>query len=432
MNRLLVPARWLLGYEGIPVMSRPTFRRELIGQFLAAIGTGAMLPGLTQLFALKTLQGPDWVAPVLLAGMPAGNFFATFISQYLERRRRIPSLIVARIGMALAFVAIAFLPASRASVWPYVLLLMLPALLAAAILSIQSSIRHSNYSDRVRGSVLSRLIIVRMGVIIVTVKLAGLGLDRWSQAHRLIYPLAAVAMLASAYAYSRIRVRREPQLLRKGAARPFHLFAGFRLLWQDRAFGLYMLFQMLSGGANLMVAPAIVLWLIKVMKVSYMTGTDALVLVPLGVALLGLPLAGKLFDRMGVARFRGLGAAAWGLGRCTLFVAALTGSWSLVLVAFAFQGLGFSGGSLAWSIGHTRFAPPDKTQTYMGIHLTLQGIRGLIMPFVGAWLYHLPAIGTRLFLLAGMLHLAGSLGFFLIKPHKAERQMFRARQGPFA
>jgi len=409
-----------LGYEGIPKMSRPTFRHELIGQTFAAVGSAGMLPALIQLFALKSLAWPDWVAPVLLVEAPLGNLFATFISQYLERRRRIPLLVAARVGMAVMFLLIALLPLRPESVWPYALLLVPPALLAAASMSIQSSIRHSNYSDRVRGSVLSRLIIIRMG------------LDQWPAAHHAIYPICAAAMIASALAYRGIRVRRESRLLRKGRSNPPDLFRGVRVLVKDRAFGLFMLFQMLSGAANLMVTPAIVLWLNESWKVSYSKGTDALVFVPWGVALLGLPLAGKLFDRMGICRFRSAGAMAWTLGRIVLFIGAVKMSWPLVLIAFALQGLGFSSGSLAWNIGHMRFTSPENSQTYMGIHLTLQGVRGLTMPFLGTWLYRLPAVGVNLFLAAAAMHLAAAVGFLLMRPPKLEQRILLERPEPFA
>ncbi len=45
------------------------------------------------------------------------------------------------------------------------------------------------------------------------------------------------------------------------------------------------------------------------------------------------------------------------------------------------------GGSLAWQLGHNDFAPRDQLSTYMGIHVTLTGVRGAFAPFLGMALY---------------------------------------------
>jgi len=432
MNRLLSLPRWLLGYQGIPAMSRPTFRYELLGQLFASIGTAVVFPQFTQLFALKALSGPDWVASALVAQIAAGNFFGTFLSQYSQRRRLIPAIVFACAGMAVAFLAVALLPTGRRSILPFVGLLMIPALLRAMIINARTSIRHNNYSQSVRGSVLSRLILLHLIVVTSTVKLVSFLLDHWSGAHRLVYPMAAAAMLCSALAYSRIRVRRESQLIREASREPLHLLAGFRVLIRDRAYGLFMLFQMLSGAANLMIGPVIALWLKHTLQVTYTQGTDAMVLVPLGVAMIALRASGALFDRMGVGRFRGIGAGGYLLSRALLCLAVFFPSWPLIFVAFAFQGLGFSLNSVAWNIGHTRFATPEKSQQYMGIHLTLQGVRGLTMPFLGTGLYALAGGDpVPVFILAAVLHGVAAIGFSLLKPSKAEQAMFPPRQESF-
>ena len=67
-------------------------------------------------------------------------------------------------------------------------------------------------------------------------------------------------------------------------------------------------------------------------------------------------------------------------------------------------GLGQGGGALAWNIGHLHFAQREKAEIYMGIHVSLTGIRGLLAPIVGMWLWGL--IGWTIWLLAVALSLA--------------------------
>ncbi len=70
-------------------------------------------------------------------------------------------------------------------------------------------------------------------------------------------------------------------------------------------------------------------------------------------------------------------------------------------------------GNMAFNLAHTHFTSPDRSEEYMGIHLTLMGIRGLIMPMLGVALLKLPAVGLRVLLIAAGMHLAAAVGFFL-------------------
>jgi hypothetical protein len=51
------------------------------------------------------------------------------------------------------------------------------------------------------------------------------------------------------------------------------------------------------------------------------------------------------------------------------------------------MGAARSGGGLAWNIGHNDFAPSERAGAYMGVHVTLTGIRGAFAPFLGMALY---------------------------------------------
>jgi len=72
------------------------------------------------------------------------------------------------------------------------------------------------------------------------------------------------------------------------------------------------------------------------------------------------------------------------------------------------SGLGLGGGALAHTLGHLHFARPEEAEIYMGIHVSLIGIRGLIAPLCGMWLYLL--IGWPVWLIA----IAFSVGSILM------------------
>ncbi|MBL7133495.1 MAG: hypothetical protein ISS78_05305 [Phycisphaerae bacterium] len=413
MRRLLNFGPWLLGYRGIPYMSRPTFRHEIISTIFLGVGYGILTPEFCQLFAKKTLKAEPWLVAALMAQLALGFLFGAFLGPYFRRRRRIPYIVGGRLIIAVVMLGIALLPPTRQSRIPYVALLLLPALLGAVIINALSSIWHSNYPSEVRGQIFSRRFIIYMSIAAISIKLAGYALDEWAWAHRLIYSVGAACMVASALAIAKVRVRGERGILRSEKAEPVSPLEGFRLLARDREYARFMAWQFLSGSMVLLTLPAIILMLDDRLGVNYAEGTTALVLVPVAVSLLAAPFLGRLFDTVGIMRLRALGAASWATSKVVLFFGIASRSWPLVLAAFVLVGLGKGSGGLAFHIGHTHFTRPKETQVYMGIHMTLAGLRELTMPFLGVWLYLMPQIGTRLLLIAAAIQFVAAIGFTL-------------------
>lgn len=416
INSILRFPRWLLGYEGVGLMARPTFRYDAMASFFGALAGGVIIQSFVQLFARKSLQASPWIVALVAAEVAGGNLFGVFLGQFLQKRRRVRCMVLARLAMAPWLLAIACLPVSPFSAVPYALLLIPVAILAAVIINVQTSIWHSNYGEAVRGRIFSRVMIIRMAAVVASVKFAGWFLDYWAGAHHVLYVLSALAMVASALAFSRIRVRRERSMIRNHhKARPSFL-GGLRLLKDDPAYGKFMLWQSLSGGAAHMTLPVVALILTDNFGVSYGKGTTAMSAIPLVVVLVLAPLAGKVFDHVGITTVRGINAFFWAASRGMLLVGTLLKLWPVMLVAFAVQGLAQSLGMVAFNIGHTRFARPDQGQAYMGVHMTLTGLRALTMPFVGLWLFHMESVGPWVLLIATLGGGVASAGFFLMKP----------------
>lgn len=405
----------LLGWQKIPMMARPTLRQELASSFFAAIGSAPLIWQFTQLFARKSLGAPSVLLAVLVAEMAAGNLCGMFLARHLRRHRRVPYVVAARMLIALVMLAVAALPASRAAAVGFAAIMLVPAILAAVALNMQTGVWNSNFPDSVRGRIFSYIYVVKIGTLAIAVRSAGYALEIWPDAHRMLYPVGASAMVISALIYRRIRVRGERGQLRASAAEGPHLLAGFRVLRTDRTFARFMFWQMISGSAVLMSIPVITMALTDHLHVDYHKGTTAMALVPLGTALLAAPIVGRWFDRMGITRFRAMGAAFWALSRLALFAGVALRSWPIVLQAFVLQGLGQAPGGLAFTIGHMRFAPPHRGQLYMGVHMTLQGVRGLTMPLLGIWLYGSVGLGVGVLVLAGCVQLIAAAGFLLMR-----------------
>ena len=132
-----------------------------------------------------------------------------------------------------------------------------------------------------------------------------------------------------------------------------------------------------------------------------------------------IPLWARLLERTHIIRFRVVHSWVFVGANLVLVVAAMAASeWVLYASAVA-KGLAFAGGALAWNLGHLDFAPPHKASQYMGVHVTLTGVRGLLTPFSGVAVYEglealAPGSGWWVFVLCTALTVAGGVGFMIL------------------
>ena len=79
-------------------------------------------------------------------------------------------------------------------------------------------------------------------------------------------------------------------------------------------------------------------------------------------------------------------------------------------------GAATAGANLGWNLGHSDFASLGKMQQYMGVNVTLTGMRGLVAPPVGVLVYEgleklATGAGRWSLLLPMAMTLAGAVGF---------------------
>jgi len=99
--------------------------------------------------------------------------------------------------------------------------------------------------------------------------------------------------------------------------------------------------------------------------------------------------------------------------------------WVLWLAAVVL-GIAIGGGMLGWNLGHNDFAPEERVGDYLGLHVSLTGLRGLIAPLIGVWVYGLlellgPGLGRWSLLLPLTLTTIGSIAFWKFhRDHQAK------------
>jgi hypothetical protein len=129
-----------------------------------------------------------------------------------------------------------------------------------------------------------------------------------------------------------------------------------------------------------------------------------------------MPWWARLFDGSHIVVYRSKQGWALVLATAVTCVAAFTGWLPMLWVGAILLGAAYSGANLGWNLGHNDFASIGRAQQYMGVHVTLTGVRGALAPPIGIiayeWLEALYRGAGRLSLLLPLaLTTAGAMGF---------------------
>jgi hypothetical protein len=152
------------------------------------------------------------------------------------------------------------------------------------------------------------------------------------------------------------------------------------------------------------------------LHLSSLTQILLLTVVPLLLMPLFLPAWARLFDRGHIIEYRSRQCWALVAAIVLLTMGVVLKNQALLWPGSLLIGVSYAGANLGWNLGHNDFASPGRAQHYMGVHVTLTGVRGLIAPALGMVCYELvewrwPGCGAAVLLLPLVLVTAGAIGF---------------------
>jgi MFS family permease len=404
----------------------------------------------------QSFQGSPFLIAVAAATPMAARLFSLVWGMLCTGRRKIPLLMGFAGATSFCMVLIGFIPPTYAGAVLFVILMAVAQVLLSGVVTVRSAVWRSNYPQSQRGRISARIQAMRMFMSIVAVLIAAELCDRDPNQYRIIFPAAALLGFASLLIARRIHIRGERRELRRNQetrtdpnerrefVEPFTLIALLspghvigqmvRVLVKDRRYALYCLAQFLLGLGNLMTIAVVIMLITRNLPLDFSSGywisTGLIVAIPNLVMLGSVGRWGSLFDRIGVLRMRVVNVACWLVALMLGFAAALVvlhadriGPVSLPLAVLLFgaraigYGLGMGGGALAWNLGHLHFAEPERAEIYMGIHVSFTGLRGLVAPLLGMWLW--TVIGWWLWIIAIGLTLLSELSFWNLARREA-------------
>ena len=414
------------------------FRREIVPWGLLGLALG-LVEGATAAVLVK--QHFSGAAPVfavnlavaLVSGAPAFSNVLSFVwANVAHGRARVQLIVALQAGFALLVGCVSF--ASRAAGGLVLTVLSVVAARAvwAGVLTVRAAVWTANYPRNVLARITGRLVIVNSIAVACSAALVGWALEARAIDARWLYGGGALAGLLGAWLYRAMRVRREFRLLAEEAAsgvrsEPFSLRMLTRILKEDPAYREYMLWMGIYGGGNLMLTAQLVLLFSERLHLTSGTQIGLLAVVPLITQPLFLPFWARLFDGAHVIRFRSRQGWALVLASAAMSAGVFSAWPPLLWTGAVLLGAANAGANLGWNLGHTDFASVGRAQHYMGVHVTLTGVRGGLAPPVGVLLYTAlkalhPAAGEFALLLPLAMTLAGALGFNRMRRRAAAQQ----------
>ncbi len=402
-------------------------RRELTPWLLSGLTLG-LVEGATAAVLVKRnfdgLASPMAVnlAVAFVSGAPALSNMVSFAWANFAQGREKVRLIVGMLAVFAVLVGLIGLsPRASTGLALTVLSVIAARVVWSGILTVRATIWTANYPRAVLARITGRIVVATAFGVAAAATLAGITLEQAPEWTRALYITAALAGLAAAWLYRRMRVRREFQLLQAerieiGETTTFSLGTLRRILAEDPDYRRFMTCLAFYGAGNLMVGPQLVIVFSDHLHLGSLLQVAILTIVPLLCLPFFTPWWARFFDSRHVIEFRA--RQCWTLvAAMAVMILAVFVEWMpLFWLAAVLWGVSTAGANLGWQLGANDFASLGKVQQYMGVNVTLTGMRGLVAPPVGVLLYQLlektaPGAGRYALLLPMLLTVFGALGF---------------------
>ena len=403
------------------------FRREILPWALLGLTLGLVEGATAAVLIKKTFAhaADPWLvnlAVAFVSGAPALSNVVSFVWANLAHgRARINLMVGLQAGFALLVGLLGLAPRALGGLAFAVASILVARVVWTGLLTVRAAVWSANYPRASIGRYTGRIVIVSSLAVATAAAFAAWTLERHWMDSRWLFGAGAAAGLLAAWIYRRARVRREFVLLAEenaaaGRTEPFSLKMLLEILRKDPHFREYMFWMGIYGGGNLMLTSQLVVIFSEHLHLSAGLQIALLSVMPLGTLPVFVPFWARMFDRGHIVEYRA--RQGWSL---VIAVATLTiGTWlawvPMLWLGAILLGAAYAGANLGWNLGHNDFASVGRAQHYMGVHVTLTGVRGAIGPPAGILIYQWleswrPGLGLYSLVLPLVFVTIGAAGF---------------------
>ena len=399
-------------------LARTSFRWEKLTECAFPITLVLLEGGVVGVIAAKVYQ----VSPLTLAIISAAPMFANLSSFAWNRvasgRPKVSLACLLQVGILLCVLAVAIAPINDTGAVVLVASMIISRILVAGLVTIRSVIWSLNYARSKRAQATGQLHMIASLVTVIIASAVGPFLDRYPDGMPWLYAVGVLAGLIGIAFFRRVTVIGEAEHLQKeseASSQRRQSVSFVTILRNDRRFAKYQMSMFAAGFGNMLIEAPLIFLITRELSASYATSIALTMVIPFTISLVSLPLWARYLDRVHVAQFRARQSLLWVVALILTMLGAVLGSILWLAISRVVMGIARGGGSLAWQLGHNDFAKPDQLSAYMGIHVTLTGVRGAIAPLLGMLLYSnlggISGDGAWVFALAAFICGLSGLGF---------------------
>lgn len=428
-------------------MLRANYARELVSWMFLPLMLGAVEGGTMAIIVRKAFVGGegitdrwlDWAVAAVTAAPNVANLTSFAWASLAHGKPKVKFIATLQMITAFLVAALALCPHNAAGLIALVLLVFAARTTWTGVITIRTAVWGNNYPRADRARIAGKMATVQSLALALVGFVIGVAMDWDEDAFHWLFPLMAVGGLVGNAIYRKVRLRGQRRLARaelegRATSRPsLNPVVILRVLRGDRAYRRFMSCMFVFGLGNLMLAAPLAIVLSDGFHVSYRDGILITSAIPLGLMPLAIPLWSRLLDRRHVVEFRAVHSWSFVLAAVLQFLGAWTLEIGFFWAAAVANGIAYAGGVLAWNLGHHDFAPAHRDSEYMGVHVTLTGLRGLLAPFLAVFIYRYfdaradgaAGGGFWVFGICVLLNLIGAVGFVRMR-----REMRRRAAAP--
>ncbi|MDA1008334.1 MAG: MFS transporter [Planctomycetota bacterium] len=387
--------------SALPIDLQRNYARELLSWLFLPFMLGAMEGGALGVVVNKVFSGTEGIdqgqlniAVACVTAAPNVANLASFMWAALAHgRRKVPFIATLQVGTCILSAAIAFVPVTPWGIWAIVGLVLAARTLWTGVITIRTSVWRHNYPRANRARIAGKMAIVQSMVLAVSGLAIGQSMDFSPQAYHYLFPVLAVLGLIGNAIYRGVTLTDEEAIVQAELnghedGRPsLNPAAIVKVLREDAHYRSFMIYMFIFGIGNLMMTPPQILILEQQFKANYFDSILITTVIPLSIMPIAIPLWAKYMDRVHTIEFRAVHGWSFVSAAAAMLGATVFESLPLFYMSSVLLGIGYSGGVLAWNLGHHDFAPRNRDAQYMGVHVTLNGLRAMIAPFLAVWIY---------------------------------------------
>ncbi|NOR45119.1 MAG: MFS transporter [Candidatus Delongbacteria bacterium] len=383
-------------------------QKKIVSVILISTLFNAVLIGLGPLMdiiATKALGAADWQLTLLVMIWPVTNFVSIWWGKILEssENKSIFYWIVAFFGRLIFVLGIWVMTMNQ-----FLVLLAVSFSFNSLFIPLYNNLFQKHFDSKIRGKIFGLTISLSTLIVIIFSYIAGRILDSDENSFRIIMVFAGI----SGFLGTAILSTFKPEIKTKNHVKKFNFHRIFisplsrtwETLKKNKDFRNFEINFTIYGFGFIMVLPSIPIYLIEHLEMTYTSSFIAkAIIAQIGLLLLS-PLFGKIHGKWHPHYFTAISFLTFSMFPLTLYISTFTSADVAIILVFAayfIYSFGMAGVNITWNISSIFFAGKEDSSMYQSIHVSATGIRGLLAPLLGLFIYRI--FGVELVFLVSFL-----------------------------